>query len=119
MLNRKHKLALIAGTLVTLGLNGPVFAGGFNTPAFEDELNVCVAAVRERIDYDGAIKVSHRVTSVEPRGAGYILGIDTEVFESANAEPAQTLTTACRAQGSERLITVEIQDTTAAYFATN
>ncbi len=119
MLNRKNILALIAGTFTALGLSGPASAGHYNTPAFQDELNTCVAAVREHIDTAGATKITHRVTKVEPRGASYVLEIDTTVYKSSSVEPVQTLTTACRAQGSERLITLEVQDTTPAYFAKN
>ena len=80
-------------------------------PAYIDELTVCATALRAELEDADTRRIEHRLIRVEPRGAGYAFRIETRLYSDSDptALPASTTRADCRAQGSERLITLSIQ----------
>ena len=80
-------------------------------PAYIDELTVCAAALRSELEDADTRRIEHRLIRVEPRGAGYAFRIEIRLYSDSDpsAVPASTTRADCRAQGSERLISLSIE----------
>ena len=82
----------------------------YHEAAFIDELTVCTKALSSELLTPGIRRIRHRLVAVEPRGAGYAFRIETTVYDDADpsAAPQGRSASDCRAQGSERLIELDI-----------
>jgi len=68
----------------------------------EHEVNSCVAAVREHLDYADAEKVRHDITAIERRTVGYTLKISTSVFGEAEEQAIRAYATTCIVNGKNQ-----------------
>lgn len=71
--------AIIAATLVVTA-PGVALADRDSTIRFDDELESCVAAVRDKLDLDGVHRIQHVVTKSSPQDLGYALTIRTSTY---------------------------------------
>ena len=89
-------------TLVFLGWAGSMaLAHGAESNAFEfsEELDACVAALNEKLDFEGVNRVRHIVTDYDSRGRGYTLKISTETFSDSTQRRYFAV---CVANGSQK-----------------
>jgi predicted ThiF/HesA family dinucleotide-utilizing enzyme len=63
------------------------------------EVNNCVAAVRENVDYLNAVRVRHDVTAIERRTVGYTLRISTALYDDNHERPIRTYAATCVVNG--------------------
>jgi hypothetical protein len=79
MFNRNK--AVISIALAALyAVASPAGAATVEESGVEHEVNSCVAAVREQLDYSDATRVRHDVTAIERRTVGYTLKISTSLY---------------------------------------
>ena len=85
MINRNKMAASSLAVIGLIAVSSPTLAGFYELAPNED-INVCVAEIRENVDYTGAGRVRHEVDSKKRRSVGYSLKIDTTVFSEINGE---------------------------------
>jgi len=98
MFNRNKAIV----SIVLAGLYAFASPAGAATVAesgVENEVNSCVAAVREHLDYAGAVRVRHDVTAIERRKVGYTLKIDTSLYTEADADAIRAYAATCVVNG--------------------
>ncbi len=76
----------------------PVFAAGFYNAAPPRDIDMCVAAVRERAELADAMRVRHDVTS-RRRTVGYEIEIDTTVYAQGSGAVLRQYESVCVATG--------------------
>jgi len=109
MINRSK--AAISLTLIALFVvAGTVNASSVVENGLEDEVNSCIAEVRERLDYSDAISVRHYVTAIERRTVGYTMSIDTSVYGKAEGETIRSYATTCVVNGNHKPLRFDISE---------
>lgn len=79
MFNRnKAVVSIILAALYVVA--SPAGAATVEESGVEHEVNSCVEAVREQVDYSDAARVRHEVTAIERRTVGYTLKISTSLY---------------------------------------
>lgn len=63
------------------------------------EVNNCVAAVRENVDYADAARIRHDVTAIERRTVGYTLRISTALYNENDQQPIRAYAATCIVNG--------------------
>lgn len=89
-------------TTIALTLMGLMFAAGMARADFvypaeapEEKIDICIAAIDDRVDFSDAGYVRHEVRS-EPRATlGYKLDISTQVFTETEGELIREYRTLC------------------------
>lgn len=105
------KLQLItAATALALSC-GNVMASGDEGVAFASEVNACIAAVNDHVDYDNAVRVRHSVTELKNTFSGYVLDIQTDVFTGSDEIAAKEYSSHCIAKGAEKPRKFSIDET--------
>jgi|GEM_PF-1941533 len=97
--------------LATLYAATPAAAIGFVADPPQRDIDMCVAAVRERADYTGAGEVRHAVVSTKRRTVGYSIGIETTVREAAGGSVLREYRSVCVATGGRSPSRFEITQT--------
>ena len=99
-------------SLAVIGLfivASPVFSAELTPGAIADEVNACVAEVREHADYSDAIRVRHDVVAVERRTVGYSLAIDTLVFGKSDDVAIRQYAATCIVNGNYKPMSFKIE----------
>ena len=91
---------LINATAALFLATGAATAWGDEGPAFEDEMKTCLAAVSNHIDFEHATRVRHDVVELKNTYVGYVLEIDTRVFEDSSDSASRVYSAYCVAKGS-------------------
>ncbi len=91
-INKQAVLLAVAGLVVSSGASA---MPGFSDPAPMSSIQVCVAEIGERANYDGAVRVRHDVNSKERRVSGHKIMIDTTVFGADGNEVIRAYATVC------------------------
>ena len=99
MLNRSKVVTSLVLTSL-FALAAPVHAATVDESGVADEVNACVAEVRERVDYRDAARVRHDVVAIERRTVGYTLKISTSVFGAAASDAIRAYAATCVVNGS-------------------
>ena len=107
MLNR-NKIAVSLTIAGLYALAAPVDAETVEESGVADEVNACVAAVREHVDYSDATRIRHDVTAIERRTVGYTLKISTSVFGDAENEAIRAYAATCVVNGSNPPLSFEM-----------
>jgi len=95
--------AVISLTLIGLYVfAAPAGAATVAESGVADEVNSCVAAVRERVDYSDAIGIRHDVVAIERRTVGYTLKISTVVYGQNEGETIRAYATTCVVNGDNK-----------------
>jgi len=76
----------------------------------ENEVNSCVAEVRERLDYTDASRVRHDVTAIERRTVGYTLEISTSLYGETGEDVIRAYAATCVVNGDNEPLSFEITD---------
>ena len=76
----------------------------------ENEVNSCVAAVREHLDYADATKVRHEITAIERRTVGYTLKISTSVYGEAEEQAIRAYAATCVVNGDNLPLSFDITE---------
>lgn len=63
------------------------------------EVNSCVAAVRENVDYVDATRIRHDITAIERRTVGYTLKISTSLYGETEERPIRAYAATCIVNG--------------------
>lgn len=110
MINRSK--AIISLTLIGMF----VFAGSANASSvadtgLEDEVNSCIAEVREHLDYSDATSIRHFVTDIERRIVGYTLTIDTSIYGDTEKKTIRAYATTCVVNGNHKPLRFAISET--------
>jgi len=99
----KSSKAIISLTLVGLyAIATPSGAATVAESGVADEVNSCIAEVRERADYSDAIGVRHNVVAIERRTVGYTLKISTSVLGQDQDETIRAYATTCVVNGNNK-----------------
>ncbi len=97
--NAQIRGAITGAVLASLYAASPAAAIGFVADPPQRDIDMCVAAVRDRADYRGAGEVRHEVVSTKRRTVGYKIGIETTVRESAGGSVLREYRSVCVATG--------------------
>lgn len=106
---RKLYTGTLAAALI-MAFAAPADAGGFYSVAPRNDINMCVAEVSERANYDEASRVRHEVISTKRRTVGYRLDIETTVFEAGSGDVIREYKSTCLATGGKRPSRFEIRE---------
>jgi len=99
----KSSKAIISLTLIGLyAIATPAGAATVAESGVADEVNSCIAEVRERVDYSDAIGVRHYVVAIERRTVGYTLKISTSVLGQDEDETIRAYATTCVVNGNNK-----------------
>jgi len=95
--------AIISLTLIGLfAFSIPAGAATVAESGVEDEVNACVAEVRERIDTNEVTRIRHDVVAIKRRTVGYTLKISTSLYGEAESEAIRAYATTCIVNGNNR-----------------
>jgi len=95
--------AVISLTLIGLFVFSiPAGAATVAESGVEDEVNACVAEVRERIDTNEVTRIRHDVVAIKRRTAGYTLKISTSLYGEAESEAIRAYATTCIVDGNNK-----------------
>jgi len=95
--------AIISLTLIGLYVvSMPAGAATVAESGVEDEVNACVAEVRERMDYNEVTRIRHDVVAIERRTGGYTLKISTSLYGEAEGEAIRAYATTCVVNGNNK-----------------
>lgn len=95
--------AVISLTLIGLFVfSVPAGAATVAESGVADEVNSCVAEVRERLDYNDATHIRHEIVAIERRTVGYTLKISTSLFGEAEGEVIRAYATICIVNGNNK-----------------
>jgi hypothetical protein len=95
--------AVISLTLIGLYVfAAPAGAATVAESGVADEVNSCVAEVREWVDYSDATGIRHDVVAIERRTVGYTLKISTTVFGAEEGETIRAYATECVVNGDNK-----------------
>lgn len=109
MFNRNKAVA----SIVLAGLYAfasPAGAATVTESGVENEVNSCVAEVRERLDYSDATRVRHDVTAIERRTVGYTLKISTSLYGEAEDEVIRAYAATCVVNGDNQPLQFDISE---------
>ncbi len=104
--------AVISLTLIGLFVfSVPAGAATVAESGVADEVNSCVAEVRERVDYNEVTRVRHDIVAIERRTVGYTLKIRTSLFGEAEGETIRAYVTTCIVNGNNKPLKFTISET--------
>ena len=101
-------------TILSLALTGlyvlavPAGAATAEESGVENEVEACIAEVRERLDYSDATRVRHDVTAIERRTVGYTMKISTSVYGEAEGETIRAYAATCVVNGDNQPLSFDI-----------
>jgi hypothetical protein len=109
MFNRNKALVsiVLAGLYVVASPAGAATAA---ESGVENEVNSCVAEVREHLDYTDAAKVRHDVMAIERRTVGYTLEIRTMLYDVAGDQQIRAYAATCVVNGNNAPLSFEIRE---------
>ncbi|MDH3612207.1 MAG: hypothetical protein OEU90_06875 [Gammaproteobacteria bacterium] len=96
---------VVASSLAVIGLfvfANPASATDLADIGLENEVNACVAEVREHADFADAVRVRHDIVAIERRTVGYTLNISTSVYGKADREAIRAYATTCVVNGDNK-----------------
>lgn len=99
---KRNKIAASLTLAGLLAVTVPSHAAGVEESGVADEVNACVAEVRERVDVSDAIRVRHDITAIERRTVGYTLKIRTSVYSRAENEAIRAYAATCIVNGDNK-----------------
>lgn len=91
-----HTMA-VAVAVVATAAPTQVFAS--NELKFASELDSCVAAVNQHVNYDAAARVRHTIALLKKAGNGYVMRINTAVYADNATSPSGEYQAYCVAKG--------------------
>lgn len=95
--SNKAILSLVLTGLFVLAV--PAGAATVEESGVANEVESCVAEVRERLDYSDATRIRHDVTAIERRTVGYTLKIRTSVYGAAEGKAIRAYAATCVVNG--------------------
>ena len=109
MFNRNKAVLSLALTGLYI-LAAPVGAATVAESGVASEVESCIAAVRERLDYSNATRIRHDVTAIERRTVGYTLKISTSVYGEAEGEAIRAYAATCVVNGDNQPLQFNISE---------
>ena len=108
---RNHSKTITSLTIAGLFF----FAAQANAATVEEsgvanEVNACVAEVRNRLDYADAARVRHDVTAIERRTVGYTLKISTSLYDETETQPIRAYAATCIVNGDNAPLSFAIAE---------
>lgn len=98
MFNRSKVIVSLTLTGLFM-LAAPARAATVEESGVAEEVNACIAKVRERMDYRDAARVRHDVTAIERRTVGYTLRISTTVYGENERDAIRAYAATCVVNG--------------------
>lgn len=98
MFNRSKVIVSLTLTGLFM-LAAPARAATVEESGVAEEVNACIAEVRERMDYRDAARVRHDVTAIERRTVGYTLRISTTVYGENERDAIRAYAATCVVNG--------------------
>lgn len=109
MTNHRKSLASLA--LVGLSVFGSVAAAAtVEESGVANEVNACVAKVREHLDYSDATRVLHDVLAIERRTVGYTLQIRTMLYDANDEQAIRAYAATCVVNGDNAPMSFEMRE---------
>ena len=107
MFNRNKALvSIILAGLYTVA--SPAGAATVAESGVEHEVNSCIAAVREHLDYSDTTRVRHDVTAIERRTVGYTLKISTSLYGETGDDQIRAYAATCVVNGNNEPLSFEM-----------
>ncbi|MEJ2129887.1 MAG: hypothetical protein P8X81_13745 [Woeseiaceae bacterium] len=108
----KNSKAIVSLALVGLFiLAAPAKADTVEESGVASEVNSCVTAVREHVDYTDAARVRHDVMAIERRTVGYTLKIRTMLYDDAAPDQAiRAYAATCIVNGNNPPLSFEMRE---------
>ena len=97
----KTLLKTITISTLLIGASG-AFAYPDHDVAFSNEANSCIQAVNERANYEDASRIAHDVTELKNTFTGYVLSVDTRVYDISGENILRQYSSHCVAKGKEK-----------------
>lgn len=107
MSNRSNALATVLAVTFSIGFSATALADRDAGIRYADELESCVAAMKERLDLDGVYRIQHIVTKSDAQGIAYALTLETSTFSDATEKQYSTY---CVATGNHRPSRLQIEE---------
>jgi hypothetical protein len=107
------KYSKAATSIILAGLYvaaSPANAATASESGVENEVNSCVAEVRDHLNYTDASKVRHDVRAIERRKVGYTLKISTSLFGENEKQVIRAYAATCVVNGDNPPLSFEIRE---------
>ena len=99
MITRKSTATHILSAAALFILAGLASAAEGSWQEIETEINSCVSAIAEQVNYDDATYVRHDVVGVKERTVGYKLTIETSIYSDTGDAAIREYATSCVVNG--------------------
>ncbi len=94
-----------------LGFAATATAGGLDPDlAPKKTVDLCVAEIAGHADYSNAVRVRHEVESKQRRTIGFVLKIDTLVYDSVGGDAIREYATICKVGHGEKPLKFRIRE---------
>lgn len=105
-------------SMISLALTGLLFTAaaaqadyGYPDAAPQDKIDLCVAAIAEQANYDGANYVRHEVESKARATIGHTLNISTQVYDESDGQLIRQYRTLCAVSKRPEPVAFKIRET--------
>lgn len=105
-------------TMISLALTGLLFTAaaaqadyGYPDVAPQEDIDMCVAAIAEKANYDDADFVRHEVESKARSTIGYTLNISTQVYGDTDGQLLREYRTLCAVSNRPQPVAFRIRET--------
>ena len=107
-MTKRYQLLTAAAAFALFSVAGTALASDDGDIRFAREVNSCIAAINESVDYDDATRVRHTVVEVKNTFIGYVFEIDTDVFTNSDEIAVREYASYCVAKGDSKPVRFEI-----------
>ena len=104
----RYKAAISLTILGLMALAGSAAAETTDASAIANEVDACVAEVRQNVDLRDATRVRHDVVAVERRIVGYEMKISTSVYGGADGDAIRAYAATCVVNGNNKPLSFAI-----------
>jgi len=108
-MSKQSTLASFAAIIV-LGFSTQAGAATVDEIKYNNEVQACVAEIRDHVTYDDASRVRHDVVLVKRKLVGYAMKIATSVYTEPAGDATREYATYCVVNGNHKPMKFEISE---------
>ena len=105
---KSHKTVISLTILGLMALAGSAGAETTDASVIANEVESCVAEVRQNVDLTEATRIRHDVVAVERRIVGYEMQISTSVYGGADGDAIRAYAATCVVNGNNKPLSFAI-----------
>ncbi len=110
---KQQRILTVTAAVSLLTIGGFASAAVNDEPAFDREVNSCIAEVGEHANYIAATRVRHTVVLVKNTFAGYVFKIGTSVFTDSDEIAVRAYNSYCVARDDDKPVKFRIDEVSA------